>query len=234
MHLFYTPDISSSVYTLQEEESKHCVKVLRLKEGDFIYLVDGRGGFYTTRIADAHSKRCVVEVMDVQLNYGRRPYYLHMAISPLKFQDRFEWFLEKATELGIDEITPIICNRTEKKNLNLERCNKIISSAMKQSVKAYLPKINNSKPFKQFIAEQKDVNIAIAHCEEAQKVPLSTVIDRTKNSYVVLIGPEGDFTTDEINLAMQKSAIPVTLGNDRYRTETAAVMACVVFQQAYL
>lgn len=234
MHLFYTPDINTSIYTLQEEESKHCIKVLRLQEGDFIYLVDGRGGYYTTRIAEPHPKRCVVEVMDVQLNYGQRPYYLHMAISPLKFQDRFEWYLEKATELGIDEITPIICNRSEKKVLNLERCNKIIVSAMKQSGKAYHPKINAIKSYKQFIAEQGEIRIAIAHCEEAQKVSLNSLIDRTKNSYLVLIGPEGDFDSDEIKMALDKNAVPITLGNDRYRTETAAVMTCVVFQQAYM
>jgi 16S rRNA (uracil1498-N3)-methyltransferase len=235
MHLFYTPDIHTAVYTLMEEESKHCIKVLRLQEGDHIFLVDGKGGFYETRIVDAHQKRCTVEVLELQLNYGKRNYALEMAISPLKFNDRFEWFLEKATEIGVDLIQPIICHRSEKKQVNLDRCNKIIESAMKQSGKAFHPVIREAISFADYLkqhsgAEQK----LIAHCETAEKQSINDYCGQSASSFQVLIGPEGDFSPTEIEMAMEHHFKAITLGNDRYRTETAAIMACTAIQQNFV
>lgn len=229
MHLFYTPDINTSTYTLSEEESKHCIKVLRLNEGDHIYLVDGRGGFYETHIIDAHPKRCMVQVLDVKLNYGKRNYYLHIAISPLKSPDRFEWFLEKATEIGIDEITPIITKRSEKKELKLDRANKIIESAMKQSKKAFHPKINEAIAYQKFMeAEHTENNKLIAHCLDVEKQKMNTLNTELEKSYLILIGPEGDFTEEEIYLASKNSFVPLSLGEARLRTETAAIKACAL------
>lgn len=230
MHLFYTPDINTSTYTLSEEESKHCIRVLRLVEGDRIYLVDGRGGFYETHIIEAHPKRCMVQVLDVKLNYGKRNYYLHLAISPLKSLDRFEWFLEKATEIGIDEITPIITQRSEKRDIKLDRCNKIIEAAMKQSKKAFHPKLNEHISYTKFINNTiDDASIKlIAHCENTEKKKLSDYINLEPKKYLILIGPEGDFTEEEIALANNKKIEALDLGESRLRTETAAIKACAL------
>lgn len=230
MHLFYTPDINTSTYTLSEEESKHCIKVLRLAEGDHIFLVDGRGGFYETHIIDAHPKRCMVQVLDVKLNYGKRNYYLHVAISPLKSLDRFEWFLEKATELGIDEITPIITQRSEKRELKLERSNKIIEAAMKQSKKAFHPKLNEHIAFNKFITNtvEEDAIKLIAHCLDSEKKKLSDYINVEPKKYLILIGPEGDFTEEEIKFTTDKKFEALDLGEARLRTETAAIKACAL------
>jgi 16S rRNA (uracil1498-N3)-methyltransferase len=232
MHLFYTPNIQSTTYVLSEEESKHCIKALRMKEQDLVYLVDGRGGFYETRIVDAHPKRTLVEVLDVKLNYGARNYKLHLAISPLKNVDRFEWFLEKATEIGIDEITPILTQRTEKKNLNIDRCNKIIESAMKQSIKAYHPIINDLIDYSTFISkEHTESNKLIAHCMDSAKTELNKFVSSEMPSYLILIGPEGDFSSTELELALEKGFTPIGLGPSRLRTETAAILACASIQQ---
>jgi 16S rRNA (uracil1498-N3)-methyltransferase len=229
MHLFYTPDINTSTYVLSEEESKHCIKVLRLNEGDRIYLVDGRGGFYETHIIEAHPKRCMVQVLDVKLNFGKRNYHLHMAISPLKFSDRFEWFLEKATEIGIDEISPILTLRSEKKDIKLERCNKIIEAAMKQSKKAFHPKINELTTYEKFLQNTpNDAQLYIAHCLEGQKKSLMDFANIQPKKYLILIGPEGDFTEEEITLAKSNNFTEITLGEARLRTETAAIKACAV------
>ncbi len=229
MHLFYTPDIRTHVYTLSEEESKHCIKVLRMQEGDAVYLVDGRGGFYETHIIDAHPKKCVVEVLDVKLNFGQRNYRLHMAISPLKFSDRFEWFLEKATEIGIDEITPIITKRSEKKELKLERANKIVESAMKQSIKAYHPQLHAIIGLNEFLEKDHSQTVnAIAHCLEDDKKKIFDIKSEQAN-YLILIGPEGDFSVEEIDQAKNKGFVPISLGNERLRTETAAISACVLY-----
>lgn len=229
MHLFYTPNINTSTYTLSEEESKHCIKVLRLEEGDRIYLVDGRGGFYETHIIEAHPKRCMVQVLDVKLNFGKRSYYLHIAISPLKSLDRFEWFLEKATEIGIDEISPIITSRSEKRDLKLERSNKIIESAMKQSKKAFHPKLNEVISFNKFIEQDfSDSLKLIAHCLDTEKINFNEVKAELNKNYLILIGPEGDFTEEEISKAINKGYTPLNLGEARLRTETAAVKACAL------
>lgn len=225
MHIFYSPDISGNSYCLNESEAKHCSCVLRLTVGDLIYLIDGHGNLYTAKIVDLSTKKCMVDIVDVKNNYERRNYYLHIAIAPTKNIDRFEWFLEKATEIGIDEITPIVCEHSERKTLKLERAEKIIVAAAKQSIKAFLPKINELTSFKT-IAEQDFVGKKlIAHCYENEKELLQKVIKPCEN-VMIFIGPEGDFSRTEIQFVKENNFIEISLGNSRLRTETAAVHAC--------
>lgn len=225
MQIFYAPDISGNIYTLNEEESKHCIRVLRLVEGDEITLVDGKGGMFKTRIAKPEPKRCQVEVIEAKTEYEKRNHYLHIAIAPTKNIERFEWFLEKATEIGIDEITPLLCEHSERKVVNNERLEKIIVSAMKQSIKAYLPKLNEMVAFKQFIQGKNEGVLYIAHCYKKDLSHLKTEIQPKKNS-TILIGPEGDFSPDEVSLAIQCKFKEISLGNSRLRTETAGIVAC--------
>lgn len=226
MHLFYTPDISSDTYTLNEEESNHCNKVLRLKQGDTVHLIDGVGGLYIAQIAETTKKAVLLNIIDKQPGFGKRNHYFHIAIAPTKNIDRIEWFLEKATEIGIDEITPIICDRSERKIVKEERLEKVVTSAVKQSLTAYHPKINTAIAFKDFI-KQSDAEVKmIAHCiDEDNKQAISELI-KPHQKYLILIGPEGDFTPKEIELALQNGYKPVTLGNTRLRTETAGLAAC--------
>src|SRR5258708_1869753 len=167
MQLFYTPDIdaASPTYYLNEEESKHCVKVLRLQTGDKVQLVDGRGNFYTAAISDAHPKRTQLQIVSVQSDFHKRNHYLHIAIAPTKNIERLEWFLEKATEIGIDEISLIICQRSERKEAKVERLNKIITAAIKQSIKAWHPVLNETVALNKLISMQFDGQKFIAHCE---------------------------------------------------------------------
>ncbi|MDA9555249.1 16S rRNA (uracil(1498)-N(3))-methyltransferase [Pelobium sp.] len=231
MYLFYTPNISGEVHQLDEEESKHCIRVLRLKIGDQINLIDGSGGFYLAEITDDHPKKTTLKVISVVQEYGKRNHYLHIAVAPTKNIDRFEWFLEKATEIGIDEITPIICERSERKEVKIDRANKIVTSAVKQSLKAYHPKLNPQKSFKDFISKASADIKYIAHCENDVKYPISKEFIPYQ-SYLVLIGPEGDFSPQEIEIALQNGFVPITLGTSRLRTETAALQAC--FEINYL
>ena len=227
MHLFYTPDLDAShtQYFLSEEESKHCVRVLRLNNGDEVRLIDGHGGLYTASIHDAHPKRTILNITHVETEYGKPKYRLHIAIAPTKNIERLEWFLEKATEIGISEITPIICQRSERKEIKTERSNKIITAAIKQSLKAYHPILNEPVSVTKFIQQHHDAQKFIAHCEESPKTTLSETITK-HNSYVILIGPEGDFSPSEIDLALQNDFKAITLGESRLRTETAALAAC--------
>ena len=231
MHLFYTPDIVSEIYQLSEEESKHCIRVLRLKLGDQVNLIDGVGGYYLAEIIEEHPKRTFLKVLAKQAEYGKRNHYLHIAIAPTKNIDRFEWFLEKATEIGVDEITPIICDHSERKEIKLDRSNKIITSAIKQSLKAYHPILNQYTSFNQFISSASADAKYIAHCEELEKQEISQGFIPQKK-YLILIGPEGDFSTTEIETTLQKGYYPVSLGQSRLRTETAALQAC--FEINYL
>ncbi|RWU06186.1 16S rRNA (uracil(1498)-N(3))-methyltransferase [Pedobacter chitinilyticus] len=226
MHLFYTPDITSDTYTLNEEESNHCNKVLRLKQGDTVHLIDGVGGLYVAQISETTKKAVRLNIIDKQQGFGKRNHYLHIAIAPTKNIDRIEWFLEKATEIGIDEITPIICDRSERKIVKEERLEKVVTSAVKQSLTAYHPKINTAIAYKDFI-KQSDAEVKmIAHCiDENSKQAISELI-KPHQKYLILIGPEGDFTPKEIELALQNGYKPVTLGNTRLRTETAGLAAC--------
>lgn len=225
MHVFYTPDINSNNYTLNEEESKHCSKVLRLGVGDVVHLIDGRGGLYKAQINEANKKHVQLLVIEHQQEYGKRNHHLHIAIAPTKNIDRLEWFLEKATEIGIDEITPIICDRSERKIIKEERLEKVITSAVKQSLTAYHPQLNKAISFADFITKNKETEKFIAHCMDGAKPYINQIVN-IHQSYLILIGPEGDFTPVELNVALQNGYKPVTLGNTRLRTETAALAAC--------
>ncbi len=227
MHLFYTPDIELShpKYFLNEEESKHAVRVLRLELGHEVQLIDGKGGLYTARIEDAHPKRTILQITNVVTAYNKRSHYLHIAIAPTKNLDRLEWFLEKATEIGIDEISLIICQRSERKEAKTERLNKIITSAIKQSLKAYHPVLNEVIAFNKLIAKPFDGQKFIAHCEPGDKINLKDEL-QPQGNYLVMIGPEGDFSPSEISAALDNGYKPLTLGEARLRTETAALEAC--------
>jgi 16S rRNA (uracil1498-N3)-methyltransferase len=227
MHLFYTPDIEPShpQYFLNEEESKHAVRVLRLELGAEVQLIDGRGGLYTAEIKDAHPKRTILQITNVIAEYSKRNHYLHIAIAPTKNLDRLEWFLEKATEIGIDEISLIICQRSERKEAKTERLDKIITAAIKQSLKAYHPVLNEVIAFSKFISQTFDGQKFIAHCEDSEKINLKNELQK-QGRCLVLIGPEGDFSPAEINAALDNGYKALTLGDSRLRTETAALEAC--------
>lgn len=225
MQLFYTPDIAGNTYTFSKEESRHCIKVLRKKIGDTIHLVDGKGTLYTTALSDDNPKGCVVDIKQTENQYGQRPYRIHLAVAPTKNNDRYEWFLEKATELGIDEISPIICEHSERKVLKTERKNKILVAAMKQSLKAYLPKLNEAITWKEFIGQSFSCDKFIAHCGTGRKTPLKQWV-KPQQDVLLLIGPEGDFSDKEVLEAMRQGFVPVSLGTSRLRTETAAIAAC--------
>ncbi|MDN3587351.1 16S rRNA (uracil(1498)-N(3))-methyltransferase [Pedobacter aquatilis] len=232
MNIFYTPDITDSFYTLNEEESKHCARVLRLPIGALVYLVDGIGGFYTAEITSDNPKRVTLKVIKAETEYGKRNHYLHIAVAPTKNIDRLEWFLEKATELGIDEITPIITDRSERRVVKADRLNKVITSAVKQSIKAYHPKLNEAISFDGLMKQRFEGDKLIAHCiDNLEKKYISDLV-RPFQKYLILIGPEGDFTPNEVNDALNKDFKPLTLGNNRLRTETAALAAC--FEINYL
>ena len=232
MHIFYTPDISQNTYTLNEEESKHCVRVLRLSKGTIVNLVDGVGGFYTAEITDDHPKKVSLSILSVETEFHKRNNYLHIAVAPTKNIDRMEWFLEKATELGIDEITPIITDRSERRVVKDDRLNKVITSAVKQSIKAYHPKLNEAISFDDFLKQPFDGQQLIAHCIDDQKKEYISALVHPQEKYLILIGPEGDFTAEEVNLALNKGFKPLTLGENRLRTETAALAVC--FEINYL
>ncbi len=233
MHLFYTPELTERAvrFTLGEEESRHCVKVLRLSVNDRVFLVDGRGGLYTAAIEVADPRHTQLKIEDVQAEYHRRNHYLHIAIAPTKNLDRLEWFLEKAVEIGIDEVTPIICARSERKDLRVDRLQKLVVSAMKQSLRAYLPVVNEPVKLKDFLSGRHEGQKFIAHCGEGERVDLGARL-QPGQSCVVMIGPEGDFTPEEVTGSLALGYVPVTLGNSRLRTETAGLEAC--FEVNYL
>lgn len=225
MQLFYTPNINSKEYTLPKDESKHCIQVLRKKIGDIIYLVDGRGGFYTASLINENPKSCQLLIEKESHEFGKSGTHIHIAIAPTKKNDRLEWFLEKSTEIGINEITPIICDHSERKVIKIERMNKILVAAMKQSQRAYLPKLNQAITFKSFIQKDFNSKCFIAHCEKGKKVLLKNTISKGED-IIVVIGPEGDFSINEINLAQNNNFTPISLGENRLRTETAAIVSC--------
>lgn len=231
MQLFFHPDPNSNTQTFHfdREESRHIVKVLRKSNGDELMITNGRGQLFTAEIIVASENKCVVKIMNVK-QAADRQYKLHLAVAPTKMNDRYEWFLEKATEIGIAEITPIICERSERKVIKTERFDKILQSAMKQSVQLYLPKLNPAIPFSEFIKTKPDGIRLIAHCIEGDRKSLKQALVPNQD-VVMLIGPEGDFTPREIDLAINAGFAPVTLGETRLRTETAAIVAChsVVF-----
>jgi 16S rRNA (uracil1498-N3)-methyltransferase len=225
MQLFYNSEIKNNdkTFFFDKEESKHIVKVLRKKEGDKILITNGLGFLFESEIILASEKKCAVTIIK---NTFQQPdsYYTHIAVAPTKMNDRFEWFLEKATEIGIHEITPIICDHSERKIYKIDRAEKILQSSMKQSLHYYLPIINEPVLYSQFVTSKIDGQKFIAHCEATSKKSFQKEI--TKNEKItILIGPEGDFSTKEIELAVANHFIPVTLGKSRLRTETAALVA---------
>jgi 16S rRNA (uracil1498-N3)-methyltransferase len=229
MHLFYIPQLSGSTAILSEEESKHCINVLRMKVGNELILVDGLGGYYTARITNDHPKKCEFEISDTKKEFQKRNFYLHLACAPTKNSERFEWFLEKATEIGIDAITPLNCEHSERTTVKPERLEKVIVSAMKQSIKAYKPLLNESTSFKNFIAANQlfSGQKFIAHCHDTAKENLQKVYVQGKD-VLILIGPEGDFSKAELDLAVAAGFQPINLSSSRLRTETAALMACAM------
>lgn len=225
MHLFYTPDILSSG-EMPEEESNHAVKVLRLAEGDEVVLIDGKGTFHKALISRAHHKRCGVQIVESYPEENHWPFKIHVAVAPTKNMDRIEWFAEKATEMGIDAITLLKCRYSERKDVKTERLNKILVSAMKQSLKATLPRLEGMTDFRKFVEQPFEGQKFIAHCYKESERNLLTKLYRPGSNMLILIGPEGDFSEEEVELALKNGFEPVSLGNSRLRTETAALAAC--------
>jgi 16S rRNA (uracil1498-N3)-methyltransferase len=227
MNLFFTPGLSGDFYELNEEESKHIIRVLRFKRGDIIFLTNGKGDLCKAEIAEDNPKKCLVQITETTHQYGKRNYHLHLAIAPTKNMDRFEWFLEKATEIGIDEITPIICEHSERSEIKTERLNKVIVSAMKQSVKAYLPDLHEAMSFKTCISKHYTSQKFICSTEAQKNHHLKNNY-RQGNSVLIVIGPEGDFSKEELELAGKNNFGLASLGESRLRTETAGIVACDV------
>jgi len=226
MQIFYAPGIIGNSYVLDERESRHCIRVLRMTEGTPVNVIDGKGNLYEGVISIADPKECRISINKVTRDFERRNYRLHIAISPVKNAERFEWFVEKSVEIGIDEITPVICRNTEKQRIKQERITSIIISAMKQSLKAEITILNEVASFEDFIKRENPVKKYIAHCSSSH--------DRVKidddyikgEDVIILIGPEGDFSEKEISKARAAGFIPVNLGKSRLRTETAGIAAC--------
>ena len=229
MQLFYAPEITLPRYTLSEEESKHCIRVLRMCCGDELHITDGRGTMYRCKIVDDNVKRCMVEVIDQQNEFEKLPYELTIGVAPTKNIDRLEWFLEKATEVGISAVYPLLCEHSERKEIKHEREERVITSAVKQSLKAYHPTLHPMTPFRQLAAMPFDGDKYIAHCnsEFGEREYLGRLIKKGGNT-LILIGPEGDFSPEEINFALQNGFKAISLGKERLRTETAALVATVV------
>ena len=231
MHLFYTPDIAHS-HELPADEAAHALRVLRLQPGDEVRLTDGQGGFYHARISECNRKRCMVEVIEREEQAPLWTGHLHLALAPTKNMDRMEWLAEKATEIGFDELTFLNCQWSERRIVKGERIEKILISAMKQSLKARLPKLNDITDFAQFVKQPVGGQKFIAHCHEGEKSPLRQALQPEQDA-LVLIGPEGDFSPDEVALAVAEGFTPVTLGNTRLRTETAALVAVHLMNLAH-
>ena len=226
MQLFYNSRLDNSAvqFTFSTEESKHIVKVLRKKEGDILHITNGKGYLFEAKILLADPKKCKAKIVS-RVKKHPKMYWLHMVVAPTKMNDRFEWFLEKATEIGVHEITPIICENSERKVIKPERMEKVIQSAMKQSLQTFLPKLNKAVTYKAFMATTHKGLLFIAHCKKDEKVDLKRRVAPDKD-VTILIGPEGDFSKTEINTAFDKGFVPISLGANRLRTETAAIVAC--------
>lgn len=226
MQLFYDPDLDQSVsqFFFSAEESRHMVKVLRKNSGDVIHITNGKGFLFEARILVPDPKHCSAEIISTSQKHPDR-HWLHMVVAPTKMNDRYEWFLEKATEIGVHEITPIICEHSERKVLKMDRMEKVVLAAMKQSQQYFLPKLNEAIPFTEYMVLPKKGHLYIAHCDEGEKSDLKRKVP-ADNDVTVLIGPEGDFSPKEIATAKDNGFIPVSLGPNRLRTETAALVAC--------
>ena len=235
MYLFYTPDIAQT-QTLCEEESAHCIRVLRYGKGDQILLTDGKGTTYNAVITNPNPRRCEFRIISQEKQQKNHDFYLHIAIAPTKNIERMEWMVEKCTEIGVDEITPLLCRFSERKQIRLDRLEKIILSATKQSLNPYMPKLNELTDYNTFISQYSAQTKFIAHCykddtphselvSESHKQELKDLIEKGKSA-IILIGPEGDFSEKEVEDALKQGYLPVSLGRSRLRTETAAIVAC--------
>ena len=226
MQLFYAADFTSPEYVLSEEESRHAVRVLRLAEGDMLHITDGRGSLYRCEVVSAHPKHCQVRVVEHFAEFEKLPYRLTMAVAPTKNIDRYEWFLEQATEIGVAEFVPLLSEHSERKVIKVEREAKVVTAAVKQSLKAYHPRLADITPFKEVVCKSFEGRKFIAHCGDAvaQKKYLASTLRKGENA-IILIGPEGDFSAEEVALAVAHGFEEITLGTQRFRTETAAVVA---------
>lgn len=226
MQLFYNPGLDNSFkqFFFLADESRHIIKVLRKVEGDVLHITNGRGSLFQAKILEANPKKCKAQIVSEERTIPRL-HTLHIAIAPTKMNDRFEWFLEKATEIGINEITPILCEHSERKVIKLERLQKVLQSAMKQSLQTNLPKLNPLTPLEDFLNSNKSELQLIAHCHPEEKLELKRRVQADKD-VSILIGPEGDFSKKEVDLALDKGYLPVSLGRNRLRTETAGIVAC--------
>lgn len=235
MQLFYAPDITPPLHTLSEEESKHCVRVLRLGRGDTLHITDGRGNLFCCEITDDNPRRCTVHVTQTRAGWEALPYSLTMAVAPTKNADRYEWFLEKATEVGVGAIIPLDAEHSERRVFKPERGDRVITAAMKQSLKAYRPRLHPLTPFRQAAAMPFEGRKFIAHCAPAQspqgKAYLPATLRRGEAA-LIMIGPEGDFSPEEITFARANGFEEITLGTQRLRTETAALAAVVMVSVA--
>ncbi|MUP45667.1 16S rRNA (uracil(1498)-N(3))-methyltransferase [Gramella sp. BOM4] len=227
MQLFFNPAISEkdSLVTFPRDESKHIIKVLRKNEGDILNITNGKGLLFQAEIISADPKQCVVKILSFE-EQPAPPYYLHMIVAPTKMNDRYEWFLEKAMEIGVQEITPVICDHSERKVVKMERYERVLTSAMKQSLHLNFPKLNEPVTFGDLMAQETEGAKLIAHCEEMTEKPYLQKIVQPGQRVNILIGPEGDFSSEEIEQAMIKNWKPISLGDSRLRTETAAIVAC--------
>lgn len=229
MQLFFDSNFNTdqSKFLIEKEESNHILRVLRKNIGDILYITNGKGEASKVEISNIISKQCEVNILE-KYTEPPLPYHLHIAIAPTKSSDRFEYFLEKSTEIGISQITPLLCDNSERKRLNLSRCEKIIQSAMKQSQRYHLPQLNKMQDFKSFSnLNFEDFKTCIAHCEDDQKSLFQEEISHHEK-VLILIGPEGDFSPDEIQLAISKKFKAVSLGDKRLRTETAGIVASTI------
>lgn len=224
MELLVDTAFDASVGILCEDESRHCVSVMRHRVGDEVFVTDGNGILYHCTIVEANSKKCVLNVVE-QKQQPSPKHHLHMAVAPTKNTDRFEWFVEKAVEMGVGEITPIICDHSERNHLRLDRLERLVVAACKQSLKFYKPRINEPQKASELIVNATENQKFILHCEHEQKQHLFNVVNVGKSS-LVLIGPEGDFSKEEIAQARSCGFVEATLGDERLRTETAAMVAC--------
>lgn len=225
MQLFYNSELDTSVKTFNfsKDESRHIVKVLRKSTGDLLMITNGKGWMFEAEVIIPNHNKCVVSILKSTFE-APRPYTIHLAVAPTKMNDRYEWFIEKATEIGVDKITPIICQNSERKIIKTERFEKILQSAMKQSLQSYLPSLAPPISFSEFIKMPQEGATFIAHCEDGKKLKFKDQIE-AKKSITILIGPEGDFSPKEIELALKHQYIPVSLGATRLRTETAGIVA---------
>lgn len=224
MQLFYSATISDNQILLDEEESRHLSKVLRLKVGDNVEAIDGKGNFYSCKVLESHPKKSILSI-DNKTSKAEQ-FGIHLAVAPTKNLNRWEWFLEKVTEIGIDQISPIKCSRSERKVLKMDRQERILISAMKQSQKATLPKLDELQDFNKFLQEDFEGKKYIAHCENSSSKMNLKVLHQKAQKALILIGPEGDFSPDEIAAAKAKGFKEISLGTSRLRSETAAIVAC--------